>query len=256
MPILKSNQAAGYAKDAVVLDLGDIGRQAARIRLNAEAKAAQIINEAERQAQQIIAEAEGIGLQRGYEQGMQQGLEQGRRQGHAEALQQTTEQLAQLQAAWSDVADQLDASRRQMDREARQAVLEFALKMAERLVHRVIEIDPTVVVDQLAAALSLVTRPMDVSVRINPADRTVLAQAMPQLMSEFNQFQHVQLTDDGDIARGGCVVTYGQGLIDATVEKQIERVIDLILPREEHVNVQSEEPAADDDVQTDNEADT
>ena len=29
---------------------------------------------------------------------------------------------------------------------------------------------------------------------------------------------------------GGCVVTYGQGQIDATIGRQIERVVDLLLP--------------------------
>lgn len=246
MPVLKHRDATGFAKDAVVLDLGDIGRQAARIRMQAEAKAAQIINDAERQAQKLIDEAEGIGFERGKEFGYGEGLEHGRKAGHAEALAGSQEQLALLQTAWADVAEQLDGQRRAMDREARRAVLEFALQMAERLVHRVIEVDPTVVVDQLAAALSLIMRPMDVTVRINPDDREILAEAMPQLMAEFNQFQHVQLTDDASIHRGGCVVTYGQGAIDATVQKQIDRVIDVILPLEDRAEESEPEPETPD----------
>jgi len=253
MPVLKSHDAAGFARDAIVLDLGDIGRQAARIRMQAEAKAAQIINDAERKAQQLIEQAEGIGFERGRAEGLARGVEEGRAQGHADALAAAQEQFAQLQTAWADVAEQLDGQRRAMDREARAAVLQFALKMAELLVHRVIEVDPTVVVDQLAAALALVMQPMDVAVRINPADRDTLAEAMPQLMAEFNHFQHVQLLDDETIHRGGCVVTYGQGAIDATVQTQIARVIDVILPPEdradEEIADRADEPDNPDDAE-------
>jgi len=230
MPVVKSNQAPSILKDAVVLDLGDVSRQAGRIRMAAEAQAGQIISDAEREAQALIEKAESIGFKQGCEAGIEQGTQQGHEQGYAEALKQTRDELAQLQTAWKDVAEQLDGQRREMDSEARQSVLTFALKMAERLILRVIEVDATVVVDQVAQALATITDPMDVSVHIHPGDRDILAEAMPQLMSEFDQFKHVHLIDDTAISRGGCIVTYGQGQIDATVQKQIDRVIDVILP--------------------------
>ena len=92
----------------------------------------------------------------------------------------------QLQAAWSDVATQWDAHTKSMTIEARQVILEFALNMAERLVHRVIEVDPSVVVDQVAGALALVLKPMDVSVSVHPSELPVISEALPHLMAEFD----------------------------------------------------------------------
>ena len=241
MAVIKVNKATGFIKDAVVLDLGDIGRQAARIRMAAEDKAAGIVTDAERKAKQLLEEAAKGGFEEGKIAGLQAGLNEGRREGHAQALEEAREQLAQLHAAWSDVAGQWDAQTRGMAVEARQVVIEFALKLAERLVHRVIEVDPTVVVDQVAGALALVLRPMDVSVRVNPSELSVLAEALPQLMAEFDHLEHIHLAEDPRVSPGGCVVSYGQGQIDATIEKQIQRVVDLILPADSEAVAQ---PAA------------
>lgn len=243
MPVIKANKTMGFTKDAVVLDLGDLGRQAARLRMIAEDKAASIVNQAERKAKELVAGAEVIGFEQGKEAGFEQGLVEGREQGRQEALGETREELRQIQTAWSDVAGQWDAQTKQMAVEARQVVTEFALKMAERLVHRVIEVDQTVIVDQVAGALALVLKPMDVSVSIHPSEVTILEQAMPQLMAEFGHLEHIHLTEDTRVSPGGCIVSYGQGQIDATIETQIRRVVDLILPAE----TDNPEPVPDDE---------
>lgn len=230
MSVIKAHNTVRFTKDAVVLDLGDLGRQAARLRMVAEDKAGQIITQAEKKAKELIAGAEKIGFERGQQAGYERGLEEGRHRGRQEALEESREQFAQLQAAWSDVAGQWDAQTKGMAVEAREVVIEFALKLAERLVHRVIEVDPTVVVDQVAGALALVLRPMDVSVRVHPSELLVISEALPQLMAEFDHLEHIHLTEDAQVGPGGCIVSYGQGQIDATIEKQIQRVVDLILP--------------------------
>lgn len=233
MPVLKQNTSRSAMKDAIVLDLGDIGQQAARIRMQAEARAGEIVTAAQQKAKQLVEQASGEGFSQGHAEGLARGLEEGREQGRQEALQKHDEQLQQVTAAWSDVIAQWEAHRQQMDQEAREAVLEFALKMAERLVHRVIEVDRSVVVDQLANALQHVLRPLDVTVKINPADKPVLEAALPQLLAEFPRLTHIKLVEDADVTSGGCSVGYGQGEIDARIETQMERVIDLMLPVEE-----------------------
>ncbi len=232
MPIIKSDDARVAMKEAVVLDLGDVSRQAAKIRMAAEAKASQIISEAEQKASRLAQGAEEKGYETGQAEGYAQGLAEGREQGHSQALSESAEQVQRLYDAWMDVAAQWDEQRRDMLREATGAVLEFALKLAEKVVHRSIQIDPSIVVDQLGNALTHVLRPLDVTVRIHGGDRPILEEAMPQLLAEFNHLEHVHLVDDVNISSGGCVVSFGQGLIDATIEKQMERIVDMILPED------------------------
>lgn len=250
MPVLKQYQTTPAMREAIVLDLGDIGAQASRIRAAAETQAQQIIAQANDKAEQIAREREAAAQERGYNEGLEKGLAEGREQGHAEALAKSAEELRQLTAAWSQVVSEWEQQRVEMEREARQSVLQFAMLAAEKLVHRVIEVDESVVVDQAAHALSLVLSAHNASVRIHPVDHPVLEDALPELLKELNEIDHIELVDDESITPGGCVVAFGQGTIDATIERQLGRLIDLILPQEDQQAAYAEVSSADDPPQT------
>ena len=71
-------------------------------------------------------------------------------------------------------------------------------------------------------------RPTDVTVSINPADRAALEEAMPRLAAGLPNLTHVRLVDDLGVTRGGCVISYGHGRIDATIETQFDRLVELL----------------------------
>ncbi|HEX7010489.1 MAG TPA: FliH/SctL family protein [Phycisphaeraceae bacterium] len=247
MPVIKASQTRPLIREAIVLDLGDLNRQARQLRQAAKEQAAQILAQAQQQAQQIIDSAHGRGFQEGKDAGYQEGLALGRQEGHAQALEQARQQLEQIQASWVELANQFDQQRQQMERQAQQAVLELSLKLARKLVHRVIEVDPSVVVDQLRQAVAHVLRPTDVKVHVHPADRPLLEEALPQLTATLGQLQHVQLVDDESVGRGGCLLSYGQGQIDATIQTQLQRIIDAILPAAASQEPQVQDQSAPDD---------
>ena len=242
MPVLKRTHNTPAMREAIVLDLGDIGAQAARIRAAAEAQESKILYDAQRRSEAVADELNEEAQKQGYADGLEKGLAEGREQGRAQALAEASEQLQQLTAAWSQVASDWDQQRTDMEREARQAVLEFALSAAEKIVHRVIEVDETVIVDQVAQALSLVLSAHDASVSIHPVDRPLLEDALPELLSELSQLEHIELIDDEAITPGGCIVSFGKGRIDATIERQLQRLINLILPEPPEVVDDVSEP--------------
>ncbi len=234
MAIIKSHNAETLLKEALVLDLGDVIKQAQQIREDAQAKARSLVSEAQRDAEMIRKSVFDETLEKGFEQGQQQGLKEGREQGleqgRQEAFDQSNKQLQQLQEAWSQALEQWGQQRDDLLRDARGAVLELAVRLAEKLVYRVIQVDPGVVVDQLSAVLSHVLRSTEVTVHINGDDRAVLEDAMPQLMAGFSHIQQAHLVDDPAVNRGGCRVSYGQGQIDATIQTQLQRLAELIAP--------------------------
>jgi flagellar assembly protein FliH len=234
MAVIKHQLADRFTKDAIVLDMGDLRRQADRLREAAESHAKKIVADANAKAAEVLQTAEADARKRGHEQGLKQGLEQGmeqgRKSGHAEALAKTQAQLQQIQQGWLAAAQAWDAQRMQMDRDARDVILRLALLFAEKVVHRVIAVDSGVIVNQLSQAIQYVMRPADVTVQIHPDDRSALEDAMPLLLAGLPHLIHVRLADDPAVFRGGCVLAYGQGRIDVTVETQLRRLVELIAP--------------------------
>lgn len=242
MALIRNKEADQTAQDAVVLDLGDLRREADRLRKRAEAEAEQIREEARAEARRLTEGAEQRGYEAGYEKGHAEGREAGYQKGHAEALRQAESSLNQLQEAWVNAAKQWDAERREMVQEARQSLLRLAVRMAEKIVRRVPMLEPSVVQAQVEAAIEQVARPCDVKVWIHPEDRPLVKQALPRAVGQLSQSEHISLREDARMERGGCVVDYGTGRIDATLQTQIDRLVEALLPGEGGEAGEEEQP--------------
>lgn len=238
MPVLKSQLAPPAMKEAIVLDLGDLGAQAARIREQAARQAEETLAAARAKADALVADALAQAEQRGYAEGLAKGTAEGNEQGRAQALADAAEKLEHLTEAWSQAATAFDQQRQSLDREAREAVLAFALRAAEKIVHRTIETDPQVAARQVEAALEAVLWPHDVTVCIHPEDRAAVEESLPQLTAKFGALGRVSLVEDGAVGRGGCVLktlsgasgAAAGGQIDATIQTQLDRLAELLLP--------------------------
>ncbi len=230
MTLIKAANTAQLTKDAVVLDFTDLRRQADDILQHARAHAAQLIAQAQHDAAETLQKANTDGHAQGLEAGRAEGLAQGRAEGHAQALTQQTETLQQLTDAWTQSLQHWDEHRRALLTDASQSLLTLALALAARIVKRVPQVDPTVVTDQVEAALAYIARPADAAVHINPDDRPVLTEALPDLIARFQQVRHANLIDDPQIERGGCVIHYGSGQIDAQLNELLDRLTETLLP--------------------------
>jgi len=141
--------------------------------------------------------------------------------------------LQQLEQAWIEAAKRWDAERQAMVNAAQQVLLETAVAMAERIVRRVPQVDASIVADQIAAAIEHVSRPSAVRITIHPEDRALVEAAMPGVVAALGEAAHVALVDDATITRGGCVVRHGRGVVDATLETQLDRIVEAVLPKRE-----------------------
>ncbi|MDX1563863.1 MAG: FliH/SctL family protein [Phycisphaeraceae bacterium] len=233
MALIKSSRAQAAVRDAIVLDLGDLKQEAERLRSRAEAEAEQILTAARQRAQTLAAEAEAEARDRGFAEGRAEGHAQGVAEGRAEAMTESRDRLTALETRWTEAVGQWEADRNQIRRDAETSLLQLAEHLARRIVHRVPKLDPTVVIDQIDSALEHVLGPVRVTVRVHPEDRELAAEALPRWTHVLAEATAVEVVDDPAVERGGCVVVHGAGLIDATLERQLDRMVAALLPSKE-----------------------
>ena len=230
VPILKCDQTQDLLKEAIVLDMADLRNQARKIIEVAQAEAQTIISGAQAEARLLAQRATDAAFEKGKAEGLDRGLAEGRELGRSAAREQVTPVFEQIQESFQRAAVELDKQRLSLQRDACDAILELAVRFSRKVVHRTVEVDRYVAVEQVKAALAHVLRPLDVTIRICSEDRLVLEEVMPQFVTKFPHLQHVQLVEDPDIERGGCVVSHGQGLIDASLSTQLRRAVQLMIP--------------------------
>ncbi len=230
MALIKSHLAAPLTHDAIVLDLGDLSRQAAEIKARARAEADQILADARAEVDRCRVEAAERGRAEGLVAGHAEGLKAGRAEGLAAAQAEHAEQLQAIATQWTSTVERWEADYRQMTLDARRSLLQLALAMTQKIVRRVPKLDSTVVVDQVACAIDHVTRPCQIAVCVHPEDRALIESALPSLTERLGGTEHVKLEEDSGIERGGCVLRHGQGRIDATLQTQLDRITEALLP--------------------------
>ncbi len=230
MPLIKHNRSSPVLNEAVVLDLGDLRGQAAAILDEARRHADAIRAAAEQEGAAIRARAAEEGHAEGSAAGRAEGHAAGLEAGRAEAMAERAPQLDALLQAWTAALRDWNEHRRLMLAEARADAVLFALAVAEKITHRVIDCDPAVVQDQLAEALHLLTRPSACVVTVHPEDRALVETVAPELARQLAEGAEIRFAEDAGQTRGGCRVAVAGGEIDARIETQIARIVDALIP--------------------------
>lgn len=232
MALIKEAHSRGSIANAIVLDLGDLARQGEVLKARGRAEAEAIVSKARAEREEIIAGAEDQGQQRGFQRGLDEGTARGSEQGRAEAKEQVGKQLESLIHGWSTALAEFETVRDEMVIDAKQQILRIAAIVAQRVTHRVVELDETIVASQLEAVLSRVCRPSRLVVAINPEDEAIAREALPGIVAQLAEVTHADLLEDPEIQRGSCVVrTAGGGEIDGSIGTQIDRMVSVLLPR-------------------------
>jgi len=229
--IIRRGQIEGREAAGVRLDLGDLERHAEQIRCIAAEQAERMLTDAKAERERLISSAAQLGFARGLEEGRAQGRQEGQAAGKAEALGQWQQRLTTLETSLAAALAQFEQDRERMLFEARQDVLTLALMLMQKVTRRVIATDASVVADQMAAALGTLSKPTSVVVAVHPDDEKAAAETLPGLLGQISVAKHAELVVDPSLGRGSCVVrTAGGGVIDASIQTQLERIVDALAP--------------------------
>ena len=160
---------------------------------------------AEHQARLAALEREAF--TKGYAQGERAGLEAGGKRAEAmlRRVAQTLEELGGL--------------RQSLVHETEREMVQLALALARRVVHREITLDPELAAALAHVALERLGTTAPATIRLNPEDYTIVAQDAARWGGA-----PVTVIPDPSIARGGCLVESEFGSVDATVERQFDEL--------------------------------
>lgn len=160
---------------------------------------------AEHQARLAALEREAF--TKGYAQGERAGLEAGGKRAEAmlRRVAQTIEELGGL--------------RQSLIQETEREMVQLALTLARRVVHREVTLDPELAAALAHVALERLGTTTPATIRLNPEDYTIVAQDGARWGTAT-----VTVVPDPSISRGGCLVESAFGSVDATIEQQFDEL--------------------------------
>ena len=238
--------------------------QAEHIAVTAEAQATQVIADANTEGQQIIenarqeAEKAGVeirqqaqedavdiredahrsaaeeGRQEGLTQGKEEGIdigqkegwEQSYKEGWAQGYQEYTEATEQLKTFLSDIRLQKQG----MIEKTESDLIGLVFDIVERIIHNQISND-NVVYNAVKSALQFAVGSETLEIRVNPGDVQKLDPHRDEFYSLMEQLERLDIVEDPEISRGGCVVLSNLGQIDLRLETQLNQVEQVVQPQ-------------------------
>ena len=230
MPMIRRADAATLARDAVVLDLGDLARQGRELVERAEAEAQRIVEGAQAERERLITGASERGYADGLERGRDQGRAEGFEAGKADAVASQAAEIERLREAWERALHGFEAMRSGLQLEAERGVLAFAVKLGERVAKRAIDADAEAAARQLAEAIDLTLSPSRLRVRVSPVDAQAVRAVLPALSERFHESASASVVEDESLSHGSVVLEADDTLIDATIETQLSRIVQSLLP--------------------------
>lgn len=181
--------------------------------LESEIDPAAILANARADAEQKVRQA--------YEEAVRRGEQAGR-----DAFDQRVESVC---AALDEVADELRQARTAFLESTEKPLVELARILAETIVGRELETDPTVIQRTANTVLKQALGTEHIVLHINPDDFTALADHRDTLDARFENIGEIELREDPDIAPGGCVATTNQMTIDAQIEARLRAMVRQLL---------------------------
>jgi flagellar biosynthesis/type III secretory pathway protein FliH len=190
-------------------------REAALVVAAAKAQAQQTLLQAQTDAADIRAKAEVDGTAHGQETGRAQAAEEAR-------------------AAIATMRDLIESSRserRTIVDGAEPEVVKLALSIAERILHREIEVAPNVVLGMVRAGLARLSGREKVTVRVNPGDLATMREHREAFQNTAD-VESLRIVEDQRVDRGGVVIETESGTIDAKIGTQLREVRRVFAPDE------------------------
>lgn len=230
MPLIRQPAIDPSQRDAVVLHLGDLKVVGDHLKESARREAESILAAGRAERDRLVTAGRKDGHAAGLQQGIKEGREKGQQEGKTQALAEWRDKLAKLEAAWVSALETFLGDRERMMIEARQDVVTLAVMLAERVTKRALAVDPRIVADQMTEVLALVARPTRLVIAIHPADRPVVEEVLPALRRRFPNVQDLEMIDEPSLAPGSCVARTASGQIDASIDAQMTRIAETLLP--------------------------
>lgn len=147
-------------------------------------------------------------------------MEEAYNQGLADGALRAGEELKGACKSMGAALKELNGLREKVLRESEEDLLKLAMVVAKKIVRQELTVDRRILANVIRAAVTGVAEREDIVIRLNPDD----FKAVSANKKLFLGNEQVTIKADETVASGGCMIDTTMGVIDASIEDQLEEV--------------------------------
>jgi len=170
--------------------------------------------------QPLNASPAGVRLAKDPESRSRGAYQQGLQEGQAAARKETASQIEAMNKRMARSIEEFSSLRQRFRHEAEEDVVQLALAIARRILHRELSMAPDALLGIVKAALQKIEMRELHRIRVRPED----AAMVKQFLDKMGLPQRVEVTADPGLERGAVILDSGRGAVDASIETQLAEI--------------------------------
>ncbi len=125
--------------------------------------------------------------------------------------------IASIQQQWKAIGKKIE-----------DAVLTLAMNIAQQVIKSEITSNGKTILNQAREAIRHLTGVERIRIRVNPEDEKILKQYRSELITASDSVKELIFDVDESITRGGCIIESESGNVDATIETQMKKILEIL----------------------------
>ena len=192
-------------------------------------RAKQYLDTVREQAQQLIRETQSECdkiRSLAQQEGLKNSQSQIEKMAHQLASQMSNDQIEQTTHSVNRFCLELENATEQWLRQWQHETIALAIAIAEKLLVRQVESDPTILLDWIQDSVRLVAGQKNITIRIHPEDAQRLSEPLSELINSTSPNAQIQVAEDVAVGQFGVILQTEETTIDRTIRTQLRRLME------------------------------
>jgi flagellar assembly protein FliH len=226
--VLKAHDARSLGAK-VAFNFEDLRQRCDAFIAQTKEQARQILTETRAESEVLKKEAFESGREEGRAAGLVDAEDEIEQRARQAAERLASEQLDSLLPAMRAAAEELAVEKERWLAHWEAAAVGVAVKIAEKLILRRLEIDPGAATEMIASALRLAAGSPGMRIRLNPRDAELLGELAGDVTAALAPCTAADVVPDETVRYGGCLIETRHGTLDGRLETMLLRISDELL---------------------------
>lgn len=183
-------------------------------------KADKILEDIYDKTAKIIKESKEQGYREGYDEGYKQGYNEGYNQGESVA----DELIKEANAIKTDCLNEREEILASIEREA----IELVLNICEKVINNKLDQDKESIIHLILKGLESLNARDSVVVRVSTEDYDVVDLSKEKILAKASLVDSIEVKADSSLNKGGCIIETTKGIVDVSIDSQLQRMKDII----------------------------
>ncbi|MCD2332242.1 flagellar assembly protein FliH [Borreliella americana] len=167
-------------------------------------------------------------LAREYEEKLKTDLDmaiaKGREEGYSKGYESGFEDFDKVMRKLHAIIASLIAERKSILESSSGQIVSLVMQIAIKVIKRITDSQKDIVLENVNEALKRVKDKTHITIRVNLDDLDIIRHKKSDFISRFDIIENLEIIEDPNIGKGGCIIETNFGEIDARISSQLDKI--------------------------------